>query len=104
MPSSRPTVVRKPVVLDALVAHDVVALVGILADLGDQEVEIGHVLGDGLAQLPLAEVGVAQPDVVRAALHAVVVGERVAKCAGAVAHVQIVPLEVRLEQHDEAVR
>jgi hypothetical protein len=93
----------EPGLLDPLVAHEIVALVGILADLGGDEVELGNVLANDLAQLPLAEVGVAEPDIVRPALHEVVVGERMPEHAGAVAHVQVVPLEVRLEQDQESV-
>ncbi len=89
--------------LDPLVAHDVVALVGILAHVGHHERELRDVLLDLLAELPLADVRVAQADVVGPALHRVVVGQGVAERPSPVANVQVVALEVRLEQHHEAV-
>ena len=51
----------------------------------------------------LDRLAVAQADVVGLALHRVEVVHGVQEGAGDVAHVDVVALEVRLEQHDEAV-
>jgi hypothetical protein len=51
------------------VRHDVVTLVGILADVGIVDDELGDVRRDPIAQLALRDIGVRQADVVDLALH-----------------------------------
>jgi len=59
--------------LNASVADDIVALIGILTEFRGHKVEIQDVFPDQLTQLPFAEIGVAEANIVRPALHGLVV-------------------------------
>ncbi len=50
---------------DLLVGHDVVALIGVLADWRLDENKVRHLLLDPLAQFALRQIGVGKTDIVR---------------------------------------
>ena len=87
----------------ALVRDDVIALVGVAADLSEVDVEIGYLALDRQRQLLLRQIGVVQTCVIRAVDHRFGVFDAMDEAVGNVAHMDIVALEVLLEDDDEAV-
>jgi hypothetical protein len=89
---------------DFLVADDVIALIGIFADLGFHDGEGRGLLLDLQTQFHLGKIGVTQPHVIGLVLHGLKVVDGVDERLGDVADVNVVPLEMSLEQNYKTVR
>src|SRR5215469_7139282 len=85
----------EPSSLDFFVGNDIVAFVGIFANGRLKEDKRGYVLLNALAELELAEVGLAQADVVRTA-HGVEILEGMGEGTRTVTDMTVVPLRMRL--------